>query len=73
MTNLPKAYIGSTDTIHKICAWCPDKEEAERLANSAEFTKWMHAMANGVSEYIKREISHVICADCAQDMLIKEE
>lgn len=63
--NLPKAYIGSTDKVHNICARCPDKEEAERLAKSAEFTKWMYSMANGVSEYIKREISHVICADCA--------
>lgn len=73
MTNLPKAYIGATDTLHKICAWCPDKEEAERLANQVEFKKWVNSMVNGVSEYIKREISHVICADCAQDMLIKEE
>lgn len=67
MSELPKAYIGSNDKVHHICAWCPDKDEAERLAKSAEFTKWINAMMSGTSEYTRRQISHVICVDCADN------
>ncbi|PIV90849.1 hypothetical protein COW46_00725 [Candidatus Gracilibacteria bacterium CG17_big_fil_post_rev_8_21_14_2_50_48_13] len=64
--NLPKAYQYADDKLHHICAWCPDKEEAERLAHAVEMKKWIESMHTGVSEYVKRKISHVICDPCSQ-------
>lgn len=67
-SNIPKAYQYADEKMHRICAWCPDKAEAERLANNVEFKKWVESLRTGVSEYVKRKISHTICSDCTSSM-----
>jgi len=65
MGEVPKAYSHADEKHHHICARCPDKAEAERLANAVEMRKWIESMQSGVTEYIKRRISHTVCNDCA--------
>lgn len=40
LTRLPKAWLGYKETpgcrtLVRVCAWCPDRKEAEKLADAA--------------------------------------
>lgn len=71
MNNLPEAYRGADEHVHHVCAYCPDKEEAEALARGYEKQRELGAMMEGLTDYFHRRISHTICPPCLQEELRK--
>lgn len=64
---LPNAYQWADDKQHYICAWCPDKDEAEKLVGYIESRKELESVMLYSKNYYHRKISHTICKSCADE------
>lgn len=67
---LPNAYQWADDQQHYVCAWCPDKEEAEKLVEWTESKKECEEMILWGTEYIRKKISHTICNTCLSEQTL---
>lgn len=61
-----KAYLGENNELHRLCAWCEDKEEVEVVVKSLEQKREIKRLMEGFNDYIQKKITHTICQECKE-------
>lgn len=61
-----EAYLGETEQNHRVCNYCPDREEVEQVVNSLEWKREIDELMRGFMDYVKKRVSFGICDECKE-------
>jgi len=61
-----EAYLGETEQNHRVCTYCPDREEVEQVVNSLEWKREIDELMRGFMDYVKKRVSFGICDECKE-------